>query len=119
MEQVSEETEISRSIAGWKQEVNQVRLDLGGLGDRLQDRAAQLRQRDDLAEVEHFQNQFICQKEVADELFHDLKQASRRLSGRPSDHEAGVEELGERMETFLRLYEAMRSDFDGFIEKSA
>jgi hypothetical protein len=116
MEQVKESPETHQRLADWKTQLDQARQELNGWREKLGSRAAGLRKTEQLAEVEHFQNQFICQKEVADKLYHDLKRASKGASsedGTPLERDA----LGERMETFRSLFEALRVDFDKFILK--
>lgn len=116
MEQVKESPETHQRLADWKTQLDQARQELNGWREKLGVRATGLRKTDQLAEVEHFQNQFICQKEVADRLYHDLKRASKGASsqdGTPLDKDA----LGERMDTFRRLLEDLRVDFDRFMVK--
>lgn len=118
MEQVSEVSEISQQLAGWKAQVDRTRADLKGLAARLEPEAGRLHRREAMAEVEHFQNQFICQKEVADELFHDLKQAARRFpEGKVAETDGRGDALRDRVETFLRLFEALKTDFNHFMDK--
>lgn len=116
MEQLKETSEISRRFAGWKAQVDLARQELKDWRERLGSRVARLREAGVLREVERLQNRFICQKEVADVLFHDLKRASRKASPEP-DTLRGEDTWKERMETFRRLFEALRSDFEGFMVK--
>lgn len=116
MEQTKETSEISQRFGRWKAQVDQARHELTDWRERLAGRAARLRGADVLAGVERLENRFICQKEVADELFHDLKQASKRVA--PEEEASRGEDLWrERMETFRRLFEALRGDFEGFLVK--
>lgn len=116
MEQVTRVPDLEGRLAGWKEEVNQVRTVLRGMNQRLENEAGRFSSRPLLVHVEHFQNQFICQKEVADELFHDLKQASRRHSATDPGAEAQGA-LTDRVETFSRLFKALSLEFDQFMKK--
>lgn len=126
MEQVTQVPDLHRSIADWKGEVNVVRGEFSQLSHRLERVAGRFTQRASLAKVEHFQNQLICQKEVADELFHDLKQVSKRFlnsnlseQGRRDEELSSYDRLRDRMETFKKLFSAMSSEFNEFMEKSS
>lgn len=114
MEQVSEETEISQQLSGWKSQVASTRAGIKALEDRLQQRAAGMTERHELVEVEHFQNQFICQREVADTLYHDLKQAVKRMPAAQPDGTPLYQTLEDRTTTFVRLYNALQADFERF-----
>jgi len=116
MEQVKESPETHQPLADWKTQLDQARQELNGWREKLGARTTGLRKTDQLAEVEHFQNQFICQKEVADKLYHDLKRASKGASSEDGTP-LGKDALGERMETFRSLFEALRVDFDEFMLK--
>ena len=72
-----------------------------------------------LAELEHFQNQYIREKEVIDELRHDIKQHENVLENSVKANPVAVDhrhfedhpELRDRMETFERLNNELRTDF--------
>lgn len=127
MEQEATIPEFHQTIAGWKDEVNSVREDLTSLKEYLEKTTGSNTKHETLAHVEHFQNQFIRHKEVADELYHDLKQASKRLASenvpgnQPASDDRGstMQHLTDRMHTFKKLFTALKSDFDNFIEKSS
>ena len=75
------------------------------------------------AEAEHFQNVFIVQKEVIDELKHELSVAEQALAGfvyeisglgldsfTINDHDV----LRERMVSFRKIYYSLKVDFRRF-----
>lgn len=124
MEQVSATPDLHRKIAEWKREVNAVRTDLDVLTRDLEMAVSRYKNRSDMARIEHFQNQFICQKEVADKLFHDLKQVSRRLDMDGSVDDpyskmlaADEDYLSDRMKTFNSLFAALKNGFEQFMGK--
>jgi len=76
-----------------------------------------------LAQVEHFQNQFILQKEVIDYLKHDLNVSERQLAGfvygMSSDGIENIKmdnhgKLRERMTTFRKVYKDIKNEFRHF-----
>jgi len=75
------------------------------------------------AQVEHFQNQFILQKEVIDYLKHDLHVSERQLAAFAYDMSAdGIdnikmdnhETLRQRMITFRKIYRELKTEFRRF-----
>lgn len=73
--------------------------------------------------VEHFQNQFILQKEVIDYLKHDLKVSEKQLVSFVRELSSlGLDnikmdnhtELRERMKTFRVLYTELKNEFRAF-----
>jgi hypothetical protein len=77
-----------------------------------------------MKEVEHFQNQFIRQKEVLDELSHDIREHEAIIVSKVKqlnpiqvekrkfdDHN----ELREYFSTFKKLYAELKSDFLSFV----
>src|SRR6476661_8945538 len=74
-------------------------------------------------QIEHFQNQFICQKEVIDILKHKLNISERQLAAFVYDLSGGVIEsvrmynhsdLREEVMTFRKLYKKLKTDFRNF-----
>jgi|KBSMisStaDraftv2_1062788.scaffolds.fasta_scaffold674821_2 hypothetical protein len=75
------------------------------------------------AQVEHFQNQFILQKEVIDYLKHDLQVSERQLAGFVYEMSGdGIDNikmdnhgsLRERMTTFRKIYKDIKNEFRRF-----
>jgi len=75
------------------------------------------------SQVEHFQNQFICEKEVIDELKHKLHRSEKQLAGfvkevsglglnsiRMDNHP----KLREDMKTFRKIYTDLKEEFRRF-----
>ncbi len=79
--------------------------------------------REFLAEAEHYQNQFILEKEVIDHLKHDLNVSERQLAsfvhdltgmGLASIKMDNHTVLRERMKTFRQIYGQLKHDFRNF-----
>ncbi|MVT06789.1 hypothetical protein [Chitinophaga tropicalis] len=119
--EVSAQTSDLEQIQSWKDEVNVTRESLRSMRSHLEEIAPNKKDEDSLAQVEHFQNQFIRQMEVADEMHHDLKQSAKKISNngqsliihddRPVDD---VDVMLDRMQTFRKLYNELQEEFKGF-----
>lgn len=76
-----------------------------------------------LKKLEHFQNQFIIQNEVAEIFLHDLKGHERFLADiareftTAIDHRAFSDhpELRDRMDIFVKLYRELRNEYMRFL----
>lgn len=122
MEQVMPLPDLDREIADWKGRVNEIRNELNELNDHLAKVAVHHVSGTGSAQVEHFQNQFICKKEAADELFKELKRAGKKLGNSSGSQDEEIlktyDHLNERFQTFNRLFEHLRSEFARFAGES-
>ncbi|PWV54247.1 hypothetical protein [Chitinophaga sp. S165] len=119
--EVSAQTSDLEQISNWKDEVNNAREVLQSMRSQLEQLSLRKTDEDSLAQIEHFQNQFICQSEKADELRHDLKQSAKKISNngtppilhddRPVDD---FDVLEDRMHTFRKLYSELKDEFKAF-----
>lgn len=82
--------------------------------------------KDVLREVEHFQNQFIRQKEVLDGLKHDIRLSEKQLvsllkslSEKQIEHlyVEDQEELRDAVVTYKKIYADLKTEFLNFIAK--
>lgn len=118
--EVSAQTSDLEQISSWKDEVNNTRESIRSMRRELEQLSRRKTDEESLAQIEHFQNQFICQEEKADELRHDLKQSAKKISNngnlilhddRPVDD---FDVLQDRMHTFRKLYTELRDEFSAF-----
>ena len=79
---------------------------------------------DVLAEVEHYQNQFIRQNEACDELLHDLRAAEHIFSDLSQNNPAASRvsfddhvELRDKMDTHRHIFEDLKHDFHNFLSR--
>jgi hypothetical protein len=92
---------------------------------RMEDIVRRNNQQEVMAELEHFQNQYIRQREVIDELRHDVKQHENELEKEAKDHPVAIDhrhfadhtELRDRMEMFEKLYMELKDDFYRWVSK--
>lgn len=117
-------TELHSEITEWKADVELVRSEIMTFQDQLKDIAEKNNHEEVLKGVEHFQNQFIRQLEVSDELLHDLHEADHQLgeetlSGEDSDsiYTEPNTELKDRAEIFNNLFQELKNEFHLFLEK--
>ncbi len=79
-----------------------------------------------LAELEHFQNQYIRQREVIDVLRHDIKQHENFLEKESKEHATAIDhrgfgdhtELRNQMVTFEKLYRELKDEFYRWVATS-
>ena len=92
---------------------------------RLEELVRQPHEREMLPQLEHFQNQFIRQKEVIDTLQHDINAYEHRLTLHAEANRESTEELffkdhtelRERMESFRSIYTDLKKRFLQFMER--
>lgn len=80
---------------------------------------------DVLARLEQFQNQFIRQKEVIDQLMHDVNKHEQELSQFATEHPIAIDhvhfkdhtELRDRMDRFNDIYADLKKDFMQYLRK--
>lgn len=119
--EVSAQISDLEQIHGWKEEINVARESLRSMRHHLEEIALHKKDEESLAQVEHFQNQFIRQMEVADEMHHDLKQSAKKISNngqlailhddRPVDD---IDVMLDRMNTFRKLYRELQEEYKAF-----
>jgi len=82
-------------------------------------------EKDMLREVEHFQNQFIVQKQNIDTFLHDINTKEHKLVEFAKDHPVAVDhvhfkdhaKIRDNMEGFARIYNEMKQEFRRFLAK--
>ncbi len=121
MDTSTQPTDLHEQINSWKEEVREVKEEVALMRERLEQIALSKAPRDVMTRVEHFENRILRQREVADEMFHDIKQCAKKLSDAPSfvNHDdRPVEDytsMNGRMETFQKLYTELKSEFNQFM----
>lgn len=79
-----------------------------------------------MAQVEHFENQFIRHNEVIDELKHEIHECEVKIAklaesnNVATDHRKADDhvELRDQMETFNKIYAELKDEFKRFLEKT-
>jgi hypothetical protein len=115
--------QFREELQSWKHELSSIKEEVRYFEKHLEQLATKHLPKELLAEVEHFQNLFICQKEVIDKLRHDLPDSqhkqenifhSLRQTNEDSNWESSNEGLDGRMDTFRRIYIEIKQDFHRF-----
>lgn len=115
--------QFQEELQSWKHELSSFKQQVRHFEHQLEAMSTKRLPKDLLAQVEHFQNSFICQKEVIDKLRHDLPDSRHKVEHIfKSSHIVKTEEVGshahdilrERMDTFRKLYDEVREDFSRF-----
>lgn len=99
--------------------------EIGIFEHRLEDIVRRNNKHEVMAELEHFQNQFIREREVIDELRHDIKAHENVLEKESKDHPVAIEHryftdhagLRDRFQTFEKLYRELKAEFHQWLAK--
>ena len=78
-----------------------------------------------MAEVEHFQNQFIVQRNNIDELRHSIKEHENVVAADARVHAGKMEsshsgrhaELKDQVVSFEKIFNELRHEFNSFLSK--
>jgi hypothetical protein len=109
----------------WENELNFYKQELCIFEDRLEDMLKRKPSRELLREMEKYQNQFIRQKEVVDEINHKIHLYDDELKGIPAEitlpNEANEISKHKKLEGEIRiarkLYFELRENFNQYLEK--
>ena len=117
-------TKLHDEITEWKSSIGLVRDEISAFQKELREIVNKNNNKEALKGVEHFQNQFIRQLEVSDELFHALKTADRKLArtadtGTDSEFVFAEDNtvLRDSVETYNKLFQELKNEFHLFLEK--
>jgi predicted nucleic acid-binding Zn-ribbon protein len=115
--------QFQEELQSWKHELSSFKQEIRHFEKHLEELSVRKLPKDLLAQVEHFQNSFICQKEVIDKLRHDLPDSRHKMENifksigfkRTGPEGSAIHDiLRERMDTFRKLYDEVKEDFDRF-----
>ena len=118
MESSTSIEQFHEELQSWKHELSSFKQEIRHFEHELEEMAAQKLPKSILAHVEHFQNLFICHKEVIDKLRHDLPDSRQKVENifnilRSVKNES-QHALSERMETFRRIFTEVKNEFKHF-----
>src|SRR5580704_2080535 len=71
--------QFQEELQSWKHELSSFKQEIRHFEKHLEELSVRKLPKDLLAQVEHFQNSFICQKEVIDKLRHDLPDSRHKV----------------------------------------
>lgn len=107
----------------WTSQLDFFRDELKIFNSRLEELASRNSKTAVTAQIEHFQNQFIRQKEVIDELRHKINQEEGDLTQYAKDHPIAVDhqyfrdhvDTREEMITFNKIWNELRIEYLKFV----
>jgi hypothetical protein len=109
----------------WASKLNFYKDEINILKDRLAEIASKNSSKEVLAEVEHFQNQFIIQRNNIDEISHTIKMneesLQKEIKSNPVavDHRKVEYHINEKnaVEAFEKNFNELRTEFKAFLSK--
>ena len=106
----------------WSNELNFFSDELSIFENRLSDLVQRDRNAEMLAKLEHYQNQFIRQKEVLDEIRHEIGLHEKKMASLMKDNQSIPEDMkhhhtqvAERMGDYRRIYNDLKTDFQQYL----
>ena len=116
--------ELHPEVIDWINYSLFVKDEVKSLNHRLMEIAHRYTDHDVMAQVEHFQNQFIRQDEASDELLHGLRAAGHVFSEISKTNPAASHvlfddhvELRDKATTHKTIFEDLRHEFQLFLAK--
>lgn len=109
----------------WLNVLSFCKEEIGILEHRMEDIARRNNGAEVMAELEHFQNQYIRQREVIDELRHEVKQHENHLEKLERENPVASDhvlfndhtKMREDVATFEKLYHELKADFMRWLAK--
>ncbi len=125
MEAVAQMSEIHEENLTWINNLRFYEEEIKALNQRLEVVARISREPELMAQVEHFQNQFIRQREVVDDIKHHVKISDRVLFD-SGQHAADTppallynhDGMRDEYETFEKIYHELKADFEHFLAQA-
>ena len=108
----------AKELAFFEDEVNFFEKRLGEIASKNTDKEM-------LAELEHYQNSFIRQKEIIDELQHEIVVHEDKLQEFVEDHPVAIDhvhfsdhkEMRDKMMTNRKIYTDLKNDYFRYLSK--
>lgn len=109
----------------WVMNMNFYRDEIRIFENRLSDLVQRNTKVEVTSQIEHFQNQFIRNREVAEEIISKCNDHDKFLANQAKDHPIAIDhvlfadhsKLRDEVETFDKIYRELKSEFLGFVRK--
>jgi hypothetical protein len=116
-------TDMHFELKLWLNEFKFYKEEIKIFNRKLEDIVKKRRDMEVMKDVEHFQNQYIRQIEVIDELRHDVKQYENALEKEIKLNPTNVDQqffedhsgLNEEVVQFKKIYNELKREFMGFL----
>jgi hypothetical protein len=107
----------------WQGKINFYRYEIERMKSELATALMTDRNQYNMPQVEHYQNQFILQRDVLDVMRHDFKQHENKLEDHSSHPMMNLAAMHlserEKLISFEEIFKELRADFHAFIHKEA
>lgn len=109
----------------WANELEFYKNEITIFNRRLEEIVQKYTKKEVLMDLEKFQNQYIRQKEVIDELAHKIRIHEQALARYAKEHPIAIEHqyfrdhtsLRDEYEIFVKIYQELKTDFMRFLAK--
>ncbi len=118
-------SKCSNDHSTWLKELDFYNEELSLLEKRLMEIANKNNGKEVMAEVEHFQNQFIVQRNNMDMLQHNVKEHNNKVAEDAKEHAGKMEvsrehdhnALKDQIEMFEKVFNELRHEYNRFLSK--
>ena len=125
MENQKQLDELHKEHKRWIDELEFAKDEIKTFKNRLSEVVSKNTKTDVLAPAEHFQNQFIRQLEVIDELEHDVNAEQHKLVVKARENNVAVDhttfsendKLVDRMQMFTKLFKELKDEYNTYLAK--
>ncbi|TXE16084.1 hypothetical protein ES692_14300 [Psychroserpens burtonensis] len=109
----------------WKGELAFWKDELKFFNNRLSELVTRWTNKDVLAQLEHYQNEFVLHNEVIEEMLEDIEEHETRIAGQSKTGADALDtqmvkkhlEFRNRLETQRHIYSELKKEFFRFLEK--
>ncbi len=116
---------IHSDYAGWQNTLGFYKDELNIFTHRLTEVAAKNTGKETMQQVEHFQNQFIVQRENIDILHHDINEHLNGIAAEIQQHAGHISSgqlstnrvLQDRFESETKVFTGLKEEFTIFLEQ--
>lgn len=118
-------TQLHAEVTEWISDAKLVRSETETFQKELTEIAKKNNHEEAMKGVEHFQNQFVRQTEVSDELIHDLHVIDRQLAEDAANTKKDSDlvfdrenaSIKDRVETNNKIFAELKKEYHSFLEK--
>lgn len=107
----------------WQAKINFYRSEIERMKETLSDTLHGESNQYNMPHVEHFQNQFILQKDVLDIMRHDFKQHENKIEAHATKPVLNLANMHqnerEKLYSYEKIFKDLREEFQSFIHKDA
>jgi hypothetical protein len=116
---------VHSDYAGWQNALGFYKDELHVFTHRLTEIAGKNTGKETMRMVEHFENQFIVQRENIDILHHDINEHLNGMATEMQQHAGHISSeqlstnrvLQDRFESETKIYNGLKEEFTSFLEK--